>query len=118
MADPVMVTIGGEQIELPPVLNFAQLERIWPAMKALDATQDLIERTAARIAIVSGALKETRPDLSVAEIKKRLRVEDFREISGLILPVHELLIASGLMPKDQEPGEALAPGTAPAESPT
>jgi hypothetical protein len=134
MTDPVTVTIGGETIELPPVLHFDELERIWPAMKALDATADPIERTAARLAIISGALKGTKPELTVPELKKRLRVAGYDEIGGLVEPVNDLLVASGLMkradpgpagepggdgqPGEVTPGEAAPPGSSPAASPT
>src|ERR1700738_2285815 len=110
MADPVTVTIGGEAFVLPAVLSFEELERIWPAMKSLDATEDIVERTAARLAIISGALKTTRPELTVAELKKRLRVDGFSEITGLAAPVIDMLTASGLMPKENPaPGEAAPP---------
>lgn len=119
MADPIIVTIGGAQIELPPILVFEDLERIWPAMKALDATTDPIERTSCRLAIISGALKATRPELTIPELKKRLRIDRYDEISGLADPVIALLEVSGLLKKDDPPGEGDPPAIpAEAMSPT
>lgn len=122
MDDPVFVTIGGEKIELPPVANFAQLQRLWPAMKALDATQDIIERTTARLAIISAALKESKPELGVPELAKRLRIDQYDEMLGLIAPVEAFLIASGLVkaradaaPDGAAAGEATAGEAAPAK---
>jgi hypothetical protein len=116
MADPITVTIGGEAITLPPILHFDELERVWPAMKALDATDDVVERTGARLAIISGVLKTTRPELTVPELKKRLAVGGFEEIVGLAQPVLDLLAASGLLKKeDAGPGEA-QPAAIPPET--
>ena len=109
MTEPVTVRIGGETIALPPLLNFAALKRVWPAMRALDTTADPVEQTAARIAIVAGALLPTRPDLTGPEIEKRLRINLFDgtdEVAGLAAAVHELLVASGLIREAAATGEA------------
>jgi hypothetical protein len=112
------VTIGGETILLPPIMNFATLERVWPALKALDQTQDVIERTASRIAIVSGVLLGTRPDLTVPVIKAKLLIKDYNEIAGLIDPVHRLMVASGLLSEGLAPGEAAPPAPPADPAPT
>ena len=37
MSEDNIVTIGGEAIVLPPILNFASLKRAWPAIRASGA---------------------------------------------------------------------------------
>lgn len=105
MPDPIHVTIGGEPVELPLVLTFAGLERVWPAVRAMAATRDPVEQVAAAIGIVSGALLMQRPELTVPEIKARLRVGAADERTGLLKAVDALLVASGLVPA----GEVSAP---------
>ena len=112
MAEPINVTIGGEAVAVPPVLNFAALERVWPSLKAMTETDDLTYRVSAAIGLISGALLETRPERTVPEIKKRLRinvVDGTDERAGMMEAVNYLLIASGLV----RSGEAV-PAEAPA----
>lgn len=115
MTDPILVQIGGELVTVPAVLNFATLERVWPSVVASASAKSTIERHAACIAFLAAILVETRPDLNVPEIKKRLRVNIVAgtdERPGVIAAVDAVLEASGLVPK----GEA-APPEAPAADP-
>nr|WP_294549979.1 hypothetical protein [uncultured Rhodopila sp.] len=106
MADPVFVTIGGERFELPPILNFACLERVWPAMKARDAcpADDIVGRTAANLAIVAGALLKTKPAMTLPVLKEKLGAAIFTvdspEMFGLTESVNQLLLQSGLIKVD------------------
>lgn len=111
---PIVVVIGGERLTLPPIGNLKQMARIWPAMKAMDASDDIVRKTAARLALIAGVLAETRPDLTLPELEKRLRPQLYDgtgEIWGLIEPVHRFLVASGLVAA----GEAKPPETPAAE---
>jgi len=100
MSENNFVTIGGEAIVLPPILNFASLKRVWPAMRASGAATDSTDRVAADIAVIAAALLPTRPDLTVHEIEKRLRINRFDgsdERPGIMDAVTRLMIASGLV---------------------
>ncbi len=100
MSENNFVTIGGEAIVLPPILNFASLKRVWPAMRASGAATDSTDRVAADIAVIAAALLPTRPDLTVPEIEKRLRINRFDgsdERPGIMDAVTRLMIASGLV---------------------
>jgi hypothetical protein len=100
MSEDNIVTIGGEAIVLPPILNFAGLKRAWPAMRASGATTDSTDRVSADIAVIAAALLPTRPDLTIPEIEKRLRINRFDgtdERPGIMDAVTRLMIASGLV---------------------
>lgn len=108
MADVVTVIIGGEPVTIPLVMNFETLERVWPAIKASSRATDSVEQAAASIAVISGAIIASRPDLSISEIKSRLRVnimDGTDERPGIVRAADELLIASGLIKvgEDQPP---------------
>jgi hypothetical protein len=119
MPDPIKVTIGGEEIIIPPIMNFATLERAWPAICAWNATSEDVEKEAANIALISAALIVTRPEMSVAEIKLRLKAGLFgpdgkilpnSERMGLSRAANDLLVASGLAPSGPvSAGEELPP---------
>lgn len=115
----VSVTIGGEAILVPAIMNFATLERVWPAIDASVKAKDAIEQTSANIAVISAALLSIRPDLTVAEIKKRLRInvaDGSDERPGLTKATDDLITLSGLVPakKSPAPGEDQPPA---AETP-
>jgi hypothetical protein len=110
MTEPVTITIGGEAVTVPPVMNFALLKRAWPAIRRLGETQDVIERLDAAVGIVAAALMRARPELTAEEIAERLKPE---EMAGLFGVVPTILDASGLVP----PGEA-RPVLAPAKNST
>jgi hypothetical protein len=108
MAEQNTVTIGGEDVVLPPIMNFATLERAWPALQAMAAAQDPIASAASAIALVAAALVSTRPDLTMPVIKERLRinvVDGTDERPGLLRAVDRLCVASGLV----RAGEARPP---------
>lgn len=108
MPDPINVSIGGEVVSVPPILNFAGLERAWPAIKASAGATDPIARVSSDIAVISAAIIMTRPDLTVPVIKERLRIglaDDTDERSGVSEAVGKLLVASGLI----RAGEATPP---------
>ena len=107
-----IVTIGGEAIVLPPILNFASLKRAWPAIRASGAATDSTDRVAADIAVIAAVLLPTRPDLTVPEIEKRLRINRFDgsdERPGIMDAVTRLMIVSGLVSQGEL--EALADQT-------
>ena len=109
-----LVTIGGEVIALPAVLNFAGLRRVLPAINASSSAPDKFEQDAAHIRVVAAALVETRPDLNAIEIEKRLRVnmrDGTDERPGLADAVNRLIEVSGLVPL--APAAAPVDGTAP-----
>ena len=109
MSEDNIVTIGGEAIVLPPILNFAGLKRIWPGIRVSGATKDPTERVAADIATIAGALLPTRPELTALEIEKRLlinRADGTDERPGIMEAVTLLMIASGLITQGEL--EALA----------
>jgi len=108
--ESVKVRIGGEEIELPRILNFAQLERTWPAVEAYSAAASGVQEISAALAFFAGLLVETRPELNLAELKKRTRVERFDpatdsdlssvdERPGIHTALSEICKASGLIPR-------------------
>lgn len=104
----VTVKIGAEELTLPLIVYFDQLERAWPAIKVLSTELDPVARTSAQCAFMSGLLLSTRPDLTTGEIKKRLlvnRVTGTDQRPALADAVDKLIIASGLI----QPGEATPP---------
>ena len=116
MSDPpqsLTVTIGSEKITLPKILNFLTLERLWPSLQVLADSKDNVTRAAAALGIVSAVVIEKRPELTVAELKKRLMIFDengIDERTELFVVVDNLLIASGLVRREEVPGEGAAPG--------
>jgi hypothetical protein len=95
-----VVTIGGEAIVLPPILNFSGLKRAWPGIRAAAMTKDPIESASADISVIAAVLLPTRPELTVPEIEKRLRINRFDgtdERPGIMAAVARLMIASGLV---------------------
>ena len=109
MSEDNIITIGGEAIVLPPILNFASLKRAWPAIRASGAATDSTDRVAADIAIIAAVLLPTRPDLTAPEIEKRLRinlVDGSDERPGIMDAVTRLMIVSGLVSQGEL--EALA----------
>lgn len=107
--DPVKVTIGGEEIALPAIMNLAQLERAWPAVEAYSAASGIAEVSSA-LAFISGLLVETRPELTLPELKKRTRVQRFDpatdndlspldERPGIIAAMIAVCKGSGLIPQ-------------------
>jgi len=119
------VRIGGEDIVLPAIMNFTTLERAWPALQALDDAPDHVARVARSLAFLAQVLLETRPDLSLPELKKRVRVQRFDpdsgepvevdERPGVIAAVRQLCIASGLISKN--PPRPEEEGSTPADHP-
>lgn len=114
--DPIKFKLGGDEIVLPVIMNFACLERAWPAIKALAEGKDFVGRTAAALAIASAVVLPSRPELTVAEMKARLRTNPLDggdEAPGLFVAIDALLHSSGLVPA----GNAAAPGEpAPVET--
>ena len=99
MSEDNIITIGGEAIVLPPILNFASLKRAWPAIRASGAATDSTDRDAADNAIIA----------AVPEIEKRLRinrVDGSDERPGIMDAVTRLMIVSGLVSQGEL--EALA----------
>lgn len=104
MSGPIIVKIGGESVTVPAIMNFLALERAWPAIQAMNAESDPIRVDAAATAVLAAALLESRPDLDVMTIKRRLlinRADGTDERPGLSAAVHQLILASGLV----TPGE-------------
>ena len=101
--DTIDFIIGGETIAAP-ILNFAALKRAWPAIRSLADETDLLGQASRVVEIVAAALSRTRPDLTVAEIEHRLRVD---EVVGLVATAPLLLDLSGLIPRGEpRAGEA------------
>ena len=103
--DKIPVTIGGNVIELPPILTFDVLERGWPAVKALADATDKIQQVSAALALVSAVIITTDASLNVVELKKRLRVNAIAgvdEREGLMVAVEQLMRQSGLVPREGE----------------
>ena len=122
MADPIFLVIGGEQVTIPPIMNFATLERAWPCIRAWNTAADEFDREVAAIGMISAALITTRPDLTPMEIKNKLASALFDEAGiplaaservGLLVAANALLFASGLV----RAGEVVPP-EAPAADPT
>ncbi|HLY53949.1 MAG TPA: hypothetical protein VKS60_00245 [Stellaceae bacterium] len=102
MTAPVTVTIGGEAIALPAVLNFAGLERAWPAIEALGAAATVFDRVGAALRIVAAA--SGRPDLLEEAVKERLVLP---EVAPLLDAIPAAFAAWGLVPAGEaQPGEA------------
>ena len=117
MSEDNVVTIGGEAIVLPPILNVASLKRAWPAIRASGAATDSTDRVAADIAVIAAVLLSTRPELTVPEIEKRLRINRFDgsdERPGIMDAVTHLMIASGLVSQGELEALAEQAPTAPA----
>jgi hypothetical protein len=96
--DAITLTIGGERVALPPILNFAALKRAWPGITALGEATGTVERVAAAIRVVSAALHRVRPELTPEEIEERLRPD---EMAGLVGILPAILDASGLVPSGE-----------------
>jgi len=128
VTDTVTVRIGGEDIELPLIMNFAALKRCWPAMQAWEAASDSIPLTSASIAFIAALLAKTRPELTQPAIEERLRIKRFDpetgapsdedERLGVIRAVREICLASGLIQKAPPEGEARPPENPGAASPS
>ena len=98
MSETVTVSIGGEAIAIPLVQNFTVLERIWPSFVAYVEAKNSVARASAGIGVISGAMIATRAELTVQEIKQRLRVnraDGTDERPGICDAVDMLLVASG-----------------------
>ena len=107
MSDTITVTIGGEVIPLPLIMNFATLKRVWPAVRAFSNSTDPIDIVSTAIGFVSALLVTTRPELDVPEIEKRLVVgAKGDEQAALTECVNAILKASGLTRDAAEAGEA------------
>jgi hypothetical protein len=123
MTDTVTVKIGGEDIVLPLIMNFATLKRAWPALLAWDAADDPVAKTSSALAFVANVLAKTRPDLTQPALEERLRVARYKpgtdeeiehdERRSLNQAVRQLAVESGLVP--QTPPESPAATT---ESPS
>lgn len=105
--EKVTITLGGETIEIPPILNFAGLKRINEPLKAILKIDDPVEMTSAAIRIVSVALRENRADLTPEAIEKKLLISEYPEMLTAGLAV---LRASGLI-RSKSAGEAQPAGT-------
>lgn len=119
MPDPIKVMIGGEEIALPPIMNFETLERAWPAIEAFSAARDGIVETSACLAMFAAVLVETKPDLTLPALKKRLRInraDGSDERPGISAAAARLLVASGLVQKESSAGEELPAAPPPAPS--
>ncbi len=104
MSAPIIVKIGGESVTVPPIMNFLALERAWPAILAMNAEKDPIRVDAAAMAVLAAVLLESRPDLDVMTIKRRVlinRADGTDERQGIGSAVNQLMIISGLV----TPGE-------------
>ena len=124
MPEPINVTIGGEVIQVPPIMKFDVLERAWPLVQAWNsalAAGDDFAREVAAIGIISAALVKARPELLPHEIKSRLSVALFDENGapiieaeryGILIATSDLLRASGLVSS----GEARPPATPAAQT--
>ena len=71
------MTIGGEEITLPPIMNLKTLKRAWPALQAVDEAADNVARVSASLAFLAAVLVESRPELSLSALEDRLRVAAF-----------------------------------------
>jgi hypothetical protein len=120
MTETVTVKIGGEDVVLPLILNFATLKRAWPALLAWDAAGDPVAKTSSALAFVASILAKTNPALTQPALEERLRVERYKpgtdeeaehdERNGLNRAVRRVAVESGLVP--QTP-----PAPRPAEPP-
>jgi len=106
MTETMIVTIGGEAVAVPAVMNFTALKRAWMSIMALGEAADPVAQIEAAIGIMAAALARVRPDLTADVIGERV---EGAEMIGLLSAVPALLASSGLVPT----GEA-QPGTAPA----
>ena len=122
MNETVNVTIGGEVIALPLVLNFAALERFWPALKAMAASTDPVNRVSAGIGCIAAVLVTVRPELDVKEIKQRLRInraDGTDDRPGVLDAVDKICLASGLIRVGEiEPAETPPAPADPVANPT
>lgn len=117
---PVTLKIGGEDVEIPDILNFATMKKIWAPLQVASSKEATpIDRQAASIRIISAALIRKDPKYSPEFIEDQLLVragDDGRGVSEadlLIDAVNRLLASSGLIPKEvvepPKPGEAPPP---------
>lgn len=121
MPDPIKILIGGEEVTLPLILNFALLDRAYPSIEAMTEAPNMIARTAAEVAFVSCVVMDVKPELTVPEIKRRLRVnveDGTDEREALSVAVDQVIRQSGLFRrKVAEPGEAVPEEVPVAPSP-
>lgn len=109
MTETVTVKIGGEDIVLPLILNFAALKRAWPALLAWDEAADPVAKTSSALAFVANILAKTHPALTQPALEERLRVERYKpgtdqetehdERTGLNRAVRRVAVESGLVPQ-------------------
>jgi hypothetical protein len=129
VSDTINVRIGGEDIAVPLILNFAQLKRAWPAIDAVENATNEITRVSAILAFFAALLAKTQPALTQPALEERLivkrwdpatdgeRVESDERL-GVITAFREVCEASGLIPRmPPEPGPgaeaaAASPSTA------
>jgi len=109
----IRVKIGGEYFTVPLIMNLATLERVGPAMRAVDAAVWALDQQIACCAFFAELFARTNPELTLPVIKERVRVnietgEDER--GGLVEAYDAILVASGFAKKkDPAPGEADPP---------
>lgn len=128
---PALVTIGGQEYEIPE-LNFLALERAWPFIDRSMSSLDPILAVSAGISVIAAGIMEApyfKPeDFGVKEgeqlgdeqifervskfLKKKLMA---KEIENVRLTVVEISKEAGL---EAEEGELLPPGTEDPVSPS
>lgn len=107
--------IGGQTIKVPALTLFT-LERVKTKIIDLSPNLDWISYAANVIEIVSEAVKESRPDLTVEALKKACSIAEMRELASSF---NKLLEVSGfLMGENQAAGESPGTGTLTPSSPT
>lgn len=89
----VILKMGGKPYTLPPV-SFAALEQAWPIIDSFATAKDLVGQAAMVIQILAIVFEESAPELSIDEIKKRLRGREFVE---LVRQVPDIFEAMGLV---------------------
>ncbi len=110
MTDTVKVRIGGEEIAVPLIMNFATLKRTAAARDAFAEASDQMGQVAAGLALIAQILLKTKPELSAPALEEKLRVRHYDpatddaetgedERPGLIEAIVEIYKASGLIPR-------------------
>jgi len=110
--DPITFSIGPREYRADP-MPFLLLEQAWPHIKQLNAAADVVEETAASLAIVAVALslnQEQADRPSVPELKRMLTAAQVRPLNAA---VGELIRASmPPAPPELSQGEVVASSTA------
>ncbi|HEV2097423.1 MAG TPA: hypothetical protein VGR45_00700 [Stellaceae bacterium] len=84
------IKIGGEEIVLPAIMNFATLNRCWPAIRAFDKAEDDMSQVSCALAFIAALLVKTRPEVNLAWLEERVKIQKFNPDKIYWRELHQL----------------------------